>query len=167
MNRNEFLGDKKLERIKDPEIKPKQRWRAIRQHDFGNGLVDYFIDIAFTDPMSNLWTCNYAWINNLIPHTSSLYVAKLTAEEITKNFEISIAAQPETTFSPIYIPNNPIPRQFPAQQNGFFNNTIGTTNLIPNGVAEVTSNFEASLTPEFLAFQNFNFPNHIEQSPSL
>ncbi len=112
MNRNEFVGDSKIERIKDPEIQPKQRWKALKQHDFGNGLVDYFIIISFKDPMSNLWICNYGWVgNNLMFNQASMYVAKLSSEDITKNFEIentpiTVAPAPNETTWPW---GNPLP----------------------------------------------------------
>lgn len=108
MNRNEFVGEGKIERIKDPAIQPKQRWKAVNKHDFGNGPVDYYIYIAFKDPMSNLWICNYGWAgNNLMFNQASMYVAKLSTEDITKNFEIDNTPAPQQIDinQPIPIPN--------------------------------------------------------------
>lgn len=108
MKRDKFVGEGKLERNRDPQIQPKQRWNALSKHDFGNGPVAYYIIVAFRDPMDKFWICNYGWEgNNLMFNQHSMYVARLTTEEITQNFEF--------LDTPIPTPMPSLPITFPLQ----------------------------------------------------
>lgn len=150
MKRNEFIGEKKIaERLIGPEILPNQRWKALGQHDFGNGLVTYYIHIAFKDPMSDLWICNYSWDGlNLSFNQHSLYSVKLTREQIVKGFDfvdvrsngqgININPQAPQPWpngiihvAPQYIPNPPAwqPMQ-PVQGDGFNQQFFTTSNTL-------------------------------------
>ncbi len=138
MKRNEFVGEGKMERIKDPEIQPKQRWKAVNKHDFGNGPVDYYISIAFKDPMSKLWICNYGWAgNNLMFNQASMYVAKLSTEEITKNFEIDNT--PQTINVPITTPNQWGVPYLDPNPGVIYRNAGGTNDYVLNNTFTTSS----------------------------
>lgn len=160
MKRNEFAGEDKIERSKDPEIKPKQRWKALQKHDFGDGLVSYYIIVAFKDPMSKVWFCNYAWDGvNFMVNQSSNYVARLTAEEITKNFEFVQEVQPQV--APQINPNI---WQIPADpfQGPIYRDTTGNPPLI--NYTFTTSDRTEPIFRDGLD-DNFNFANNMISNP--
>jgi hypothetical protein len=119
MRREDYAGGIRRQRPKDPAIKAKQTWRAVSQHDFGNGLQDYSIHINFQDPISKLWHCSYilgaqnvTFVVNGV--NSSAHTTFMTQEQIEKNFEFQ-ASPPATNINPNTI--QPYVNPYPANPN--------------------------------------------------